>query len=230
MLALIFPSSSLYAKQKGTLIHIPVETIEALKATNLNEAARTLRMEAFSPISKFILRQIEGAILIEKTSGKRNLTYSKLYNAGAAYHNLLLFLKRHDFESKPFFKKALKYYNMAEKKVPADKSARLNVIIAALYGDIGKTDKAKKLFGKIKFDFSKINFRYYETIALYYASINDAENAVINLQEAYKSRPQMIKFWLGITDDFVTIENAPEYQQLIKKWKIERLDKGSPNY
>lgn len=210
--------------------YIPVEVIDSLKISDLDGAIRNIRMEATSPRSKYLLREMQRIETFEQGGKKSSKDHRYLFNVGVAYHNLYLFLKGYEIENEDFFKKALKYYKMAYRTKSPSRKNNINLTMAALYASAGDTKRAKKLFGKIDKDCFQDQFRKFEGLALYYSAVGDVENAIPNLESAYSLNPEHTKFWLGISDDFNQICDDQRFQSLLKKWAVKPLDRGHSTY
>ncbi|MBI2092502.1 MAG: hypothetical protein HYT75_05890, partial [Deltaproteobacteria bacterium] len=89
----------------------PDEAIKALSASDLDEAIRVLRPEPPSSRSLYLLREIQRIVLYNKNKKAPKLDRHQFYqNIGVAYHNLFLFLKKHEITNENFYKMAIKFY------------------------------------------------------------------------------------------------------------------------
>ena len=212
------------------VILVPFETIQALKENNITAGVRSLRIEAHSPQTKYLLNEMK-KIETAKTSDKeiRN-NYRELYHTGIAYHNLYLFLRGEGITSEDFSKEAIKYYKRALKTKSPYRKNQISLTMAALYASDGNQKMSDKYFKKVNEAFFDDDFRKYLGYALYYASKNDTENAILNLEAAYNINEDYTKFWLGISDDFTNLYSNPLFQEKLKKWKVVRLNRGSSIY
>lgn len=222
------------AKRKAPVqevtVHIPVEVVEALKISALDDAIRGMRLEATSPRSKYLLREMEEIVHFENAEKAEQKNGQYLYNVGVAYNNLYLFLKGEGMNNEDFFKKAVDFYKKAMSRSSPSRKNSTMLTLAAIYASAGDTKNAQKFFKKADLEFCRDEFRKFETIALYYASMGDIDKALENLKLAYKVNPGYLKFWLGISDDFNQISDDKKFQALLKKWDVKPLDRGTSVY
>jgi tetratricopeptide (TPR) repeat protein len=224
-------SKKKHSSSQKTVIHIPPEVVDALKESNIESAIRYLRIEAGSPRSKYLLREMQRVSDYNNKADKfMKRNFKVLYNVGVAYHNLCLFLKSNHIENKKFFKKAERFYLKSAKIKSPSKKAKTRLTLAALYHSAGETKKAEKMFSKADPDLINDAFMRNETLALYYASQGDANSSIATLKKAYKIKPDLTRFWLGISDDFQTISTDQSFQKLLKEWKVEILNRGTASY
>ena len=197
------PQDDLKIELVPLMLPISDDVIIALSKNKVDEAARTLRMEPPSAKSLYLLREAQ-----KITKFKKNKTAS-YKNIGIAYHNLFLFLKRNNIINKAFYKAGIKYYKKSSRN-----EARL--LIAALTASNGEIEKAKKIFSKIVVSTLGESSQIVEHKATYFAAIGDVENAIENIRKAHDENPDQTAIWTVISDDFLTIENDPEFKKLLK--------------
>jgi len=209
--------------------YFPVEVVESIREDDILGAIRGLRMEANSPRRQFILRELQRIDQFEtKASKATKKNHRNLFNIGVAYHNLYLFLQANGTSSEAVYKDALKYYKRASKsKLPARKN-NVMLMMAALYASKGDIKKSDKAFEKIDFSAFEDEYQKSEGLALYYSARGDVANAIENLKQAHKLKPEQTTFWLAVSDDFVGISSDKEFQALLRKWKVKRLAQGTP--
>lgn len=231
MLGLVPGSSTAAASKKTTTIHIPVEVIDSLKESDIDGAIRNMRLEAVSPRSEYLLRQMQRIDKYEKDGTRGSgQNHRHFFNIGVAYHNLYLFLKGYNIDNETFFKNALKYYKSASRTKSPSKKNNVLLTMAALYAAHGDEKKAEKLFKKVDQTLYENQFHKYESFALFYSARGDADNAIINLKSAYDISPEHTTFWLGISDDFVQIYNNEQFKALLEKWKVKPLNRGPQSF
>lgn len=209
------------------VIKISPQVIENLKANKLSDAIRQMRVEATSPQAKFFLREIEKINDYEHSQDKKfKKELQNVFNTGIAYHNLYLFLRDNGIMSKKFFGSALGYYKKAESKSPPSEKSVIQLLMAALYADTGDIKNSEKYYGKIDQASFHSDMKKCLTLALYYSSRDDVAGTIASLENALKMEKEFTIFWVGISDDFYKVYNEPDFQDFLKKWNIERLNKG----
>lgn len=233
----IFEASSIAAKKKSSkkatapeapIVYIPVEVTDALQISDIKEAIRNMRMEAHSPRSKYLLQEMQRIVDYQSLKKGRTAKNDRLlYNVGAAYHNLYLFLKNQGIENNDFYKNAENFYLKAMKSRDASRKNHVTITLAALYAAGGDTKKAEKTFEKVDESEIEGHFVKKETLALYYAAIGDTDKALPYIEESYRINADYTKFWLGVSDDFYSLKDNEQFQKLLKDWKVERLDRSS---
>lgn len=199
--------------------YIPIETLDALKKSDIDGAIRGIRMEAATERLKYLLREMQ-RIEEENTKKVSRRDHRGLYNVGIAYHNLYLLLKGRGIDNDDLFNKALKYYKLAYRTYSPSRKNNINLTMAALYAAKGDLKKAEKTFQNVNTEEMPNNFQKYKGLSLYYASLGDTDSAIQNLEEAFKLNPDYTKFWVSVSDDFNPIYNDDAFQMLLKKWNI----------
>lgn len=199
------PQDDLKIELVPLILPISDDVIIALSKNKVDKAARTLRMEPPSAKSLYLLREAQ-----KITRFKKDKTVS-YQNVGIAYHNLFLFLKRNNIINKTFYKAGIKYYKKSLNN-------ETGLLIAALTASNGKIEKAKKIFSKIAVSTLGESPQITEYKAAYFAAIGDVENAIENIRKAHKENPDQTAIWTAISDDFLTIENDPEFKKLLSTW------------
>lgn len=237
----LFMAGDLFAKKRRSLkrskastaesvILVPYDMIEALQQSDIEAALRSVRLIAHSPQIQYLKTQLEIIETAKKNKKDTMKDRTALYNTGAAYHNLYLFLKSQDFDNQKLANEALKYYKLALRTKSLFKKNEINLAIASLYATTGKTKSAEKLFKKLDPELFDDPFKKYMGIALYYASLKDAANTITNLESAFSLNPKFAAFWLGISDDFTSLNTDPEFKSFIEKHKVVRLNRGPSIY
>lgn len=214
------PQDELKVEEMPLVLPIPEEITNLIAQGNLEAAIRELRIEPPSSKSLNLLQDAQKIVIFNKKKDVPKFDKHRFYqNIGVAYHNLYMFLKRHDRTNDDFYKKAKKLYAKSGRSSLKSEKAESKLLRATLEANAGKTEKAQKIFSKI--DLSRLgeNAEGYEYTAAYYAAIGDVEKAIEALDMAYKLNPEQIALWVAISDDFFGIENRPEFQKLISNWK-----------
>lgn len=231
----VFMGDSFAAKRKKAgkkeaplvTIEIPAAVTDALKNGDVEAAARGIHLHATSPRSEYLFKQM--LTIVEYDADKRKAGRKdqlRTLNTGVAYHNLFLFLKGGGCQSKEFFKKASKFYTMSLKNKSPYRKNIVYMLLASLNASYGNAKLSEKYFKKTDPNLFEDELRKLLTLALYHSSVSDAAGAILDLDAAYKINPEYVKFWIGVSDDFVEVGNTPEFQEAIKKWKAFRRDKG----
>lgn len=229
----IFQTQTSHAKRrkkrapKQERVYIPIETIDALKANDIEAAVRAIRLEADSPRTQYLLTIMQRIVIYEKKEKKLPANkHGELFNLGIAYHNLFLFLKGIGHTNDEFFKSALDYYRKASRTISPSRKNETRLMTAALYAANEDYKRAKKYFHKVEPDLYQDEFRWYTSLALYYAALGDTDQTIVNLKEAYTLKPDYLKFWLGICDDFINLYNEKDFNALLAKWKVKLQNRG----
>jgi len=224
---LLITTSLAHARGGYGVIHIPIETTEALKKDDIAAAIRNLRLVATSEQSKYLLRQMEEIKTYEMDKSKlKKKEYLRILNVGIAYNNLFLFVKSQGETSNKLFNKTLKFFKKANKASSPFMKNRIKLLTASLYASTGDLKKAETYFKKVALSTFKNEFQRNTNLAHYYSAIGNTLQAMTHLEMAYKERPKFVKLWLGISDDFENIDETEEYQSFIKKHRIKRLNRG----
>lgn len=206
--------------------YISENVVEAIASGDLGGAILAIREERPSPKLVYLNREVSKLNSFnpdEKISPKE---IHKIYqNIAISYHNLYLFLKARDIEQADFYEKAIDYYNKAKIKGPANHKVECDVLTAALIAASGNTNKAKLLFSKVKISKLRDDFESTEYLAAYYSAVGDVENAIRELEVAYKINPDELTAWLYLGDDFFKIKDNPMYKALLVAWKAADAEK-----
>lgn len=222
-----FAEAAKKKRPQPVVIHIPVETIDALKESNLPGALRNLRMAGESPQTNYLKGEMQR---IERFNKCKRKDHKMFYNTATAYHNLYLFLLNNNIDNKTFYKKALDLYKRAYKTKSPERRATASISMAALMASAGDKINAEKIFKKVNLDDITEPFRRHIALALYYSAMGDSGTTLDNLKEACKLRPKFVKLWLGISDDFYNISEDPNFLKFLKKNGINKLNKGALRY
>jgi len=199
-------------------LRISDEVAAAVAKNDIDDAIRLIRTEPPSSRALTFLKSMESIEDFKKDKKvpkvERNLFYR---NLGISYHNLFLFLKRKGMENPDLYKNAIKYYKKSLKTLSPSEKTDGWILIAEITAQNGGTGEAKKIFEKLDLETVNDSPHSLENIAAYYAAIGEKKMAIETLKRAIVLDPEGITIWLSIGDDFLPIENEPEFKELKKK-------------
>lgn len=214
------PKESLKVESIPLVSRIPVEAVDALAKSDLEETIRVLRPEPPSSRLLHIMSSAQNIAKYEKGGKAPRIDRLQFYqNLGISYHNLFLFLQRHQIINETFYKSALKFYKKAERSPAISVKYDIALLKAAIIASHGNTEKARELFNKVDVSIIEDDYNSMEYLATYYAAMGDIDNAVEVLDKAHALNPERMSIWVAIGDDFQTIENDSRYKSLITGWK-----------
>lgn len=199
-------------------LRISDEVAVAVARNDIDDAIRLIRTEPPSSRALTFLKSMESIEDFKKDKKapkvERNLFYR---NLGISYHNLFLFLQRKKMENPDLYKNAIKYYKRSLKTLSPSEKTDGWILIAEIKAQNGKTDEAKKIFEKLDLETVNDSAHSLENVAAFYAAIGEKEMAIDTLKRAIALDPEGITIWLSIGDDFLSIENEPEFKELKKR-------------
>lgn len=206
---------------------IPEPIIAALAKGDLKGALIIMHDEKPSLKLKQLINDATRAATFDTSKKPDKSEAHKAYqNVGVSYHNLYLFLKRHNIEQKDYFKRAIKYYSKARSAATILHKSECDLLMAALYASAGDQKKAQKLFDKIDVSMMRGDLESMEYLAAYHAASGNIEEALNALEAAHNLNPDLITGWLLIGDDFAGIESDPRYTGLVDSWRKSQKDQN----
>ncbi len=216
----VSPPTDITIESIPLTLPIPDEAIAALAKGKVDVAIRELRSNPPSARSIRMLKDAQKVEKFKKHKEEPKFEQHQFYqNLGIAYHNLFLFVKRNNQTYKDYYKKALKYYEKAEKASTSDADkSEVQILIASLRAANDETEAAQKIFSEADPSLIMDRYRGIEYVAGYYAAMGDAKSAMEKLIVAYALDPNETVIWVAISDDFYKIENDPDFKEMAGQW------------
>ena len=189
------PASSHAAKKNAATEPTVVSqvAIDSLAEDDINNAAIVLLYDPLNDKTRFLLREITRIVSFDMMDKKpeRSEAHSIYQNVGLSYHNLYLFLLSKNIDNNTFLKNAIKYYKKARRSASSLHKAECDVLIASIIASSGDIKKAQKKFSKTKQELLGWDFSSAEYLATYYASVNDVDAAIkqLDIAPSHQSKP-----------------------------------------
>jgi hypothetical protein len=189
--------------------------IKMLAEGKVSMAARRLLMEPASTKSLYLIREMQrvGEHETKLTRLKKDDHRAHL-NLGIAYHNLFLFLRRHDMTHRRFARRALRLYGKAARVGEGLHRDEAYLLQASLHAAEGNKSRAMRLVHeRVDLKLLGLTTRGASYIAGYYAAIGEPKSAVAALRlAAGHDQGGTLNRWLLISDDFENIKKTDEFQ------------------
>ncbi len=194
--------------------------VEAFANDDLEVAIQALRASADCPKGRHLLRQASRIVAFEASEEPERTTAHQTWRSiGVAYHNLYLFLKAQGRTGEAFADEAHRYYKKARRKGTKLHKAECDLLLASLLGAQGEIQKANKKFSKVDLKLLKGGYEAAEYRATYHAAVDEIDEAIAALDEAYALDPERTRMWLAITDDFASIAGDTRFSQHLATWQ-----------